>query len=222
MSRLLEIMVGIESYQIPQHHGHVLIDVQLDTFDNIISCKRSDPHKDKDNSRIFFNSVNFAEALILGMIAPVQSFFAPRTDILFSGLEYENIRLARTTLITTKFIDRCLEEADEVFKFSEEPINRINSAIERSQWEERISRKIYCIYQLDSLLKMIKDIDLPGEPLDFTSMPDVKYMNRHIDSIKKEIESIRKMHKNFLDEQFLFRTLHSEHINIYHSKALVL
>lgn len=222
MSRLLEAMVGIESYQIPQHHGHVLIDVQLETFDNIMSCKRSDPYKDKENKRIFFNSVNFADAIIIGMIAPVQSFFAPRTDILYSGLEYENIRLARTTLITTTFIDRCIEEADEVYKLSEEPINRINSAVERSQWEDRISKKILCIYQLDSLLKMIKDKDLPGEPIDFTAMPDIKYMNRHIDSLKKEIESIRKMHKNYLDEQFIYRTLHAEHINIYHSKAFVL
>lgn len=222
MSRLLEIMVGIETYQIPQHHGHILIDVQLENFDNIMSYRRIEPYKDKKNNRIFFNSVNFAEALTLGMIAPVQCFFSPKTDILYSGLEYENIRLARTTLITTKFIDRCLEEASDVFKLSEEPINRINSAVERLQWEDRISKKIYCIYQLDSLLKMINDKDLPGDPINFMEMPDVKYMDIHINSLKKEIEDIRKTHKNYLDEQFLYRTLHAEHINIYHSKELIL
>ncbi len=216
MSRLLEAMVGIETYQIPQHHGHILLDVKLESFDNIISNKRSDPYK--DGGKMFFNSVNFAESLILGFIPCIQSLFVPKEDVLYSGLEYENLRLARASFITTKFIDRCLGEFEEVFKLSEEVINRVNQAVERSQWEDRISKKIYAIYQLDSLLKMIKDVDLPGDPINFLEIPSVELMNKHIDKLKKEITEIRKTHKNYLDDQFVYRTLHAEHINIYNSK----
>ena len=217
-NRLLEVMVGIETYQIPQHHGHLLLHVNLETFDNIMECKRTDPCR--DGSKMYFNSVNFAQSLILGYIPCVQSLFSPATDVLYSGLEYENLKLARETFITTTFIDRCLGEADDVFKLSEGIINKINSEVARSEWEDRISKKIYCIYQLDSLLKMMRNITLPGHPINFTEMPDLKYMNRHIEKLKKEINEMRKTHKNYLDESFVYRTLHAEYINIYNSKSI--
>lgn len=217
MSKLLEILVGIESYQIPEHHQYAIVDVSLEHFDNIITCQKSDPYK--TDGKYFFNSVNFAESLILGFRHSVQCLFAPKQDILYSDLEYENLRLARNTFITTKFIDRCIDEFNDMFQASEEPIRRINSAVERADWQDRVSKKIYCIYQLDSLLKMIKDKDLPGEPINFLEIPSTKHMDRHIKELKKEVEGIRKTHKNILDEQFIYRTLHVQYINIFYSKS---
>lgn len=207
--RLFEILTGLEVYEIPEHHGHTIVSVSLESLDNIMSDFES-PAKKKDN-KIFFNTKTFARAIIGGFIPAVQSLFVKDDYILHEGSEFEALRASRAALIGDAFIDRCLSEFDDVYAMSNEPFQS-NLAFDRNAWEDRVSKKIYCIYQLDSCLKVMNDQDLPGEPLDFTKMPDIPAMNKYISDLKDKIIDARKELYVPIDYNFIIRTLRVQYL----------
>lgn len=216
--KILEALVGIESYQIPQHHGYVILNVELENFDNLMACVQHQTYR--DGNKIYFKSTDFAKSLLTGFVSSVQSLFVSGNEIHYKSLEFENLRQARQVFVSTQFLDRCLLEYEEMLKLSNEPIRKINPEIERKDWEDRMSCKIYCLYQLDSCLKIIQNKELPGDPLDINLMPDTKLIDRELDKMKKEIVKHKEKTVNFLDDTFVYRTLHSEYITIFNSKNI--
>lgn len=207
--KLFEVLTGLEVYQIPEHHGHTIVVVSLEPIENIISEFKVSAKK-KDN-KIFFNTREFAGALVSGFIPAVQCLFVDETSVLDESPEYQTLRAARHTFVTDTFIDRCIEEFNEVYAMSNE-IFQNKGAFDRKAWEDRISKKIYCIYQLDSCLKMMQNKDLPGDPLDFTKFPDLPNMDRVIKELLEEIKKHKKDLYLPIDYNFILRTLRVQYL----------
>lgn len=207
--RLFEILTGLEVYEIPEHHGHTIVSVSLEPIENIIS-EINVPAKKKDN-KIFFNTHTYAKAIIDGFIPAVQSLFVKEDYILHSSTEFEALRVSRMALLGETFIDRCMSEFDDVYAMSNEPFQS-NIAFDRAAWEDRVSKKIYCIYQLDSCLKMMENKDLPGDPLDFTKFPDIPAMNNVIADMLEKVNKSKKEIYLPIDYNFIIRTLRVQYL----------
>ena len=208
--RLFEILTGLEVYEIPEHHGHTILSVVLEPIENIIS-EFDVPAKKKD-SKIFFNTKTYARSIIDGFIPSIQALFVKDEYILHSSAEFEALRASRSALVGDVFIDRCLSEFEDVYAMSNEPFQS-QIAFDRAAWEDRISKKIYCIYQLDSCLKIMDNKDLPGEPLDFTKFPDIPTMNTEIKNLLEKIKKSRKEIYLPIDYNFIIRTLRVQYLH---------
>ena len=212
--RLAEVLTGIETYQIPEHSQHIIVKVDLEPLEDIIS-HYIPMAKKKDDYTVEMNSYRFAMALIDGYVPAVHSLFVNESYILYSGLEFETLRASRDQLIGTAFIDRSLSEFDQIFKESNIPFEQV-TMFDKEQWKNRISLKIYCIFQLDSLYRILNHQEIPGEPINFLELYDLPQMDAYIDRLYEKVkDKTMEYKKNIykeIDFNFIIRTLRIDYI----------
>jgi|LNFM01.1.fsa_nt_gb hypothetical protein len=210
MTKLIEVLTGVEIYQIPDMFGHAIVKVHLEKIEDLLLEDYS--LQAKNENELNFNTRGFADAISSGFIPAIECFFVHRDFVTEKSLEYENLRAERMSFVTTKYANRVMEEFDHLFKESETILidpYRPN----QEDWKTKIRMKLYCIYQLDSFIQITKNNDLPGKPLDFSKLFDVDIINNYITKLKEEALEISNKLPEHLDYKFIVKTLRIEYFS---------
>ena len=211
MKKLFEILTGIENYSIPEMHGFIIVEVFLESMEDILSFNPP-VNKKTEDGRAYFNTKGFTIALQEGYIPAVECLFINKDLLKDICLEYEAIREKRQIFVTQKFVSRAISEFNSVWNMSKKPIDDSN----QNDWREMAYCKVYAMYQLDSLLKMMKNMDLPGEPFDFTKYPDLSMMDRKIEKYLEEIEKLKVDLPDTIDSVFVLKSLRADYLTKIH------
>jgi len=206
--KLFEILTGIEIYQLPEMFGHKKVSVFLEPIEDILI--RDVPYSKQDENTIYFNTSGYAEALVSGFLPAVECLFIDKSAItLDPGLEYEELRINRSQFVTKNYFDRAISEFEEVFKYSETIVKSSpkNKEQFKKEWKECIRVKLYCTYQLDSLIKILKNKDIPGEAFNIKNFYDVEVCNKNIETLKEQAISLGKDLPEKCDYIFIIKSL---------------
>jgi hypothetical protein len=210
MTKLFEILTGVELYQIPDMFGHTIIKVHLEKIEDLLVEDYS--LQAKNENEINFNTRGFADAISTGFLPAIECLFVHKDFITDPSLEYENLRAERMSFITTEYAKRVIGEFEQVFRESEGIIIDPYKP-NQEDWKVKIRMKLYCIYQLDSFIQISKNNDLPGKPLDFSKLYDVDLINNYIEKLKEEALEISKNLPEQIDYKFIIRTLRIEYLS---------
>ena len=210
---MFEVLTGIELYHIPEMFGHCIITVNLESLEDIIVGDVALSQRQDD--KITFNTKGYAEAIANGFLPAIESLFVHHDYVTDISLEYENLVSQRKYYVTENYIDRALSEFEEMLAYSE-TIKIDNDEFEhvkKDLWKQKLKVKFYCMYQLDSLLKIMKDITLPGDPFKFEQISDIDIIDKNIQNLKTEVLDMKSSFYNEIDYLFLIKTLRVEHLN---------
>jgi hypothetical protein len=104
MTKLIEVLTGVEIYQIPDMFGHAILKVHLEKIEDLLLEDYS--LQAKNENELNFNTRGFADAISSGFIPAIECFFVHRDFVTEKSLEYENLRAERMSFVTTKYANR--------------------------------------------------------------------------------------------------------------------
>lgn len=212
--KLFEIITGIEIYKFPDMFGHIKVSVFLEPIEDILI--KDVPYSKQEDSIAYFNTSGFVQAMATGYLPAIECFFVDKDAIVFdNGLEYEELRLNRSSFVTKEYFNRAIAEFEEVFKYSKGVITVSPKDKDeyKKQWKECIKAKIYCIYQLDCIIKILKDKNIPGEPFDISNFYDIDVCDINIERMKEEALKLSEDLPEKFDYIYAIKVLRVVHFN---------
>ena len=218
MKKLFSCLTGIEIYQIPEMTGHEIVNLDLESIEDIISGEMQQGYSTPN--ALYLTTYGFVMALDAGDLGAVTSLFTDEAFVLKTTIEIEVLKEKRELMVNKRFADRLIHEATKIFdKSNDIVIETGNSVEDEFLWKQMMKQKFYALCLLDTGAKVIKNITIPGETKDLYLYADVKLIDKDILDLFKELNELKKTLPDNIDKRFAFRTLRVQHLNdIKHSE----